>query len=84
MKSDNAQRDVERLCRYVERFFVRHERTTWPTVRQAAKALGWRQVRIEDAIVGDTTERMILTSYPGDTLIGDFYVELNELDEAAD
>jgi hypothetical protein len=55
--------DHERLVSYVERFFARHKKETWPTVRQATHALGWTQTRLQDAVDGDPEGRLYTTSY---------------------
>lgn len=51
------------LCCYVERYFARHGRTEWPTVRRAARALGWTQDRVVEAVEGDPESRMFLSAY---------------------
>jgi hypothetical protein len=55
--------DQDRLFRYVERFFERAKKTEWPTVRQIARAFGWTQQRVEDAVEGDPEGRTFMTSY---------------------
>jgi hypothetical protein len=55
--------DSERLSRYVEGVFARSEQTEWPTVRRAARALGWPQKRVEDAVEGDPDGELFLSSY---------------------
>jgi hypothetical protein len=75
--------DVERLSMYVAGFFGRHRREKWPTVRQAARALGWRQQRVEEVCEEDSSGRLFLSSYfctPPDPL-GDHFVEHIELME---
>jgi hypothetical protein len=70
-------RDHDRIFGYVERAFARSGRTKWPTVRAAARSLGWTQARVEDAVEGDPGGRVFLSSYfvsPAPTL-GDHFVE---------
>lgn len=42
--------DSERLFLYVERSFGRADQTEWPTIRKAARALGWTQSRVAQAV----------------------------------
>lgn len=73
------EHDHRRLFRYVEAFFARAERTEWPTVKQAARSLGWTQSRVEQAVEGDPDARLFLSSYftrPEPTL-GEHFVESN-------
>ncbi len=58
-----ALNDHDRLFGYVERFFARTKHTEWPTVRQVARALGWRQRRVEEACDGDPDGRLFTSSY---------------------
>lgn len=84
MKKKNN--DNERLYAYAERFFMRHEKTQFPTVREAARALGWRQQYVADVAEGDPDGRMMLTSYfvvPEDPL-GDHFVETCEWEPSGD
>lgn len=55
--------DHDRLFRYVERFFMAHARTEWPTVRRVTRSLGWSQARVQDAIDGDPDGRTSTSSY---------------------
>jgi hypothetical protein len=55
--------DHDRLARYVERFFLAHKKTKWPTVRRIAKSFGWKHDRIRDAVDGDPDSRMFTSSY---------------------
>lgn len=55
--------DHYELARYAERFFRRHEKTAWPTVRQAARALRWSYERVRDAAEGDPESKLMLTAY---------------------
>lgn len=73
----NHTTDHDRLFLYVECFFRRHEKTEWPTVRRAAKSLGWTHVRVQDAVEGDPDARLFTSSYntaPPQPL-GDHFVE---------
>ena len=72
-----ATLDHERLSAYIERYFTQHDRTQWPTVREAAKALRWTQERVESAIDGDPDGLLALTYYnvAWDVPIGDKFVE---------
>lgn len=69
--------DHEHLTRYVERYFVRRSNTKWPTVREAAKALGWTQDRVESAAEGDPNGSLCLTYYnvAWSVPVGDKFVE---------
>jgi hypothetical protein len=42
--------DAERLTAYVRRVFKRSKGACWPSVKQAARALGWIQTRVVDAV----------------------------------
>lgn len=70
---------VERLYRYVEGYFQRSGGTEFPTVRQCARALGWRQARVLEAV---EEHELLFTSdyfteeYAAGTLPdGDLFVE---------
>lgn len=69
--------DHDRLHLYVERRFARSGRMSWPTVRQAAHALRWTHVRVQDACEGDPGGRLFTTSYHAalDPPIGEHFVE---------
>jgi len=57
--------DYQRLFEYVEQFFFRAKtkEDMWPTVRMAARSLGWTQVRVEGAIDDDPDRRLFLSGY---------------------
>ncbi len=55
-------KDSARLLAYVERFFARAKQTAFPTVRRAARSLGWTQRRVEEAIDGDPEGQLFTTS----------------------
>jgi len=55
--------DHERLHRCVERLFAKSEKTRFPTVREVARVLRWKQARVEATVEGDPDERLFLTSY---------------------
>ena len=69
----------ERVWRYVERRFARSGNTAWPSVREAARALGCRQGEIEEAVYND--ERLFLSYYftqeyaNGSLPLGDYLIE---------
>lgn len=69
--------DHDRLFRYVEGFFARRERTAFPTIRQAAKSLGWTHERLEGAIEGDPEGRLFTSSYFAfsDPPFGEHFIE---------
>jgi hypothetical protein len=70
-------KDSERLFRYVEKFFAKHRKEKWPTVREVAHALGWKHDRIQMAIDDDWDGRLYTTSYyvePEDPF-GEHFVE---------
>jgi hypothetical protein len=67
--------DHDRLVAYAERFFQRHAKTEFPTVRAAARALRWNQQRIEDAVDGDPDGRLMLTGFNLTNRRGDLFVE---------
>lgn len=69
--------DHDRLYTYVERHFLKSERAAWPTVRQAARGLGWTQARVVAAVEGDPDSRMFMTYYnvAYDVPDGDHFVE---------
>lgn len=56
-----AERDSDRVFRFVESFFARKQK--WPTMREVARSLRWRQERVDDAIEGDPDGRTYTTSY---------------------
>jgi hypothetical protein len=58
-----AERDSERLFRYVERYFAKMEKTAFPTVRRVARSLGWSHERIQNAIDDDWDGRLFTTSF---------------------
>lgn len=55
--------DHARLARYVERFFQRSGRMSWPTVGRITRSFGWTQARLQDAIDGDPDGRTFTSSY---------------------
>jgi hypothetical protein len=55
--------DHARLRAYAERFFQRSGRTKFPTVRRAAKSLGWTQARVEKAAEGDPDGALMMTQF---------------------
>ena len=65
----------ERVFNYVERFFARQKNTTFPTVRQVARAMGVRQSQVIEIVEDDN--RLMLTYYNVDHHIadGDRFVE---------
>ena len=69
--------DHERLFAYAEGFFARAQKTEWPTVRQAARALGWTHQRVEEAAEGDPEARLFLSRHNVDPEppLGDHFVE---------
>lgn len=73
--------DQDEVFVYVENFFARHKMEEWPTVRQVARGLRWRQQRVLDAVDGDPDGRLYLTywyvSFPEELKIrdGDRFVE---------
>jgi hypothetical protein len=69
--------DHDRLHAYVERFFAKKKKTEWPTVKRAARSLGWTQERVEGAVEGDPKTRLFLTSYftRPEPLLGEHFVE---------
>jgi hypothetical protein len=68
-------RDRDRVFQYVENFFARQERPKFPTVRQVARALRWRQLRVEEAAYDD--ERLSLRCYnvSFEVPMGEYFVE---------
>jgi hypothetical protein len=58
-----SENDSARLSRYVEGVFTRSGSTEWPTVRKAARSLGWTLTRVEDAVEGDPDANLFLSSY---------------------
>jgi len=73
--------DHDRVAVYAERFFQRHNRERFPTVRRVAKSLKLRHCDVILACSGDPQERLILTGYnfcdEGDCgFPGDLYVEV--------
>lgn len=71
--------DAQRLGAYVAGFFGRHRREKWPTVRQAARALRWTQVHVEEVVEGDGDGRLLLSMYDIRDPLGDWFVEHLEL-----
>jgi hypothetical protein len=68
--------DHDRVYVYVENFFARHNQEQWPTVRQVARGLRWRQQRVQDAIDGDPDGRLYTTHwYTNCERDGDHFVE---------
>ena len=67
--------DVDRIHIFAEDFFNKHNHESWPTVRQVARGLKLRQYQVEDAIEGDPKNRLMLTSFPTETALGDHFVE---------
>lgn len=70
----------DRVYRYAERKFQKSGMTTFPTVRQVARALKVTQVEVQDAVTGDPECCLMLTSYdcsPPQPL-GDHFVETFE------
>lgn len=63
MPTDPPNPDYFELAQYAERFFRRHDKTAWPTVRQAARALGWTYERVRDVVEGDPESKLMLTAY---------------------
>jgi hypothetical protein len=63
--------DFRRLYGYVERFFARSGKTAWPTVRQAARSLGWKQEYVLSLIEDGCSspdlpdDCLFLSSHPG-------------------
>lgn len=69
--------DHERIRRYAERYFARHDSTAFPTVREVARALRLRQYKVELECDGDPDCRLMLTGYgPEDGKVGDLFVEV--------
>ena len=73
----NTKSDHDRLATYVAGFFARHQRTEWPTIKYAAKALRWTQRQVEEAIEGDPQQRMFTSSHFADDLPCMHFVELH-------
>jgi len=73
-----TKNDHDRLAAYAERYFQRHERTEWPTVRMAAKALRMTNDDVESAVDGDPDCHMQLTGYQVgfDFPLGEQFVEV--------
>lgn len=71
--------DYGRLHAYVERFFARSGNTTFPTVKQAAKAMGLKQAEVFE-VVEEHSGVMFLTSYFTDPpqRIGEYYINSDE------
>jgi hypothetical protein len=76
--------DAQRLGAYVAGFFGRHRREKWPTVRQAARALRWTQVRVEEVVEGSSDGRLMLSMYSTRDPLGDWFVEHLELIRVVD
>jgi hypothetical protein len=68
--------DNVRLFKYVEGFFARATKrdSMWPTVRRAARSLGWTQQRVQSVVMGDHSLQLQLTGFVLDKL-GDRLVE---------
>lgn len=72
----HATNDHDRLAEYVEHFFARHEKTEWPTVRRAARSLGWTQTRTVEAVDGDPSTRLFTSSFFFDEpSVGEHFIE---------
>jgi hypothetical protein len=69
--------DVARLADYVERVFAESQKTRWPTVAEAARALRWRQSRVEEACDSDPENLLFLSSYfvTPEPRLGEHFVE---------
>lgn len=63
--------DQDRVFVYVENFFARHKGEEWPTVRQVARALRWKQQRVLDAVDGDPDGRLYTTYWYVDFKVRD-------------
>jgi hypothetical protein len=76
-----AETDHDRLALYTARYFARHRRERWPTVRQAARSLRWTIPRTIGAVAGDPHDRMYETSYYTypEPPLGEHYIELWEI-----
>ena len=69
--------DADKLAGYVLRYWNRKRREQWPTVRQAARALGWRHEDVETAVGDYSPLCLMLTGYNVDGIPrGDLWVEL--------
>ena len=62
-RTRRAERDVVTLSVCAEVFFADHGRTEWPTVRVAARQLGWTMARVVRAVDADPTGKLSLSSY---------------------
>lgn len=80
----SGRTDAQRLGAYVAGFFGRHRREKWPTIRQAARALRWTQVRVEEVVEGSRDGRLMLSMYSLQDSLGDWFVEHLELIQIAD
>jgi hypothetical protein len=76
--------DAQKLGAYVAGFFGRHRREKWPTIRQAARALRWTQVRVEEVVEGNSDGRLMLSMYDLRDPLGDWFVEHLELIQVID
>lgn len=55
--------DHERVWRYAEKYFQRHHKTKFPSVRRVAKSIGMKQGDVLEACYGDPDGALILTGY---------------------
>ena len=78
--------DVHQLAAFVARFFGRHRREKWPTVRQAARSLRWTQGRVQKAVKDETYGgRLLLASVGlGGEPVGDYFIEHLDLIQVVD
>lgn len=60
---------------YVEGFFQKSGKTHFPTVRDCARKFRVRQQEIVDTVEGAAFGVLIITSYPGTNVLGDYFVE---------
>lgn len=77
--------DAERLAGYVAGFIGRHGGEKAPTVRQAARSLGWTELRVKRA-VDDVSYggRLVLYAANEKVPFGDWFVDHHELMERED
>jgi len=70
--------DNRQVAEYVVSYFRRADRTAWPTVRQVARGLHWKQERVLEAVEGDADCKLQLTSYGNTPTLnaGDHFVEV--------
>lgn len=74
----------DRIYRYAERKFQASGKTSFPSVRQVARALKVTQGAVQEAVEGDPCGNLMLTSFdcsPPEPL-GDYAVETFEKGEA--